>query len=134
MRQRRHTQKDNLYNLAKELEHAEQKYIAEIIKYGLICNADFFAWLEQNMQALLNRDKQALTYAIEVSCQTKADVVSVHRYVGLNESAVIVRERDRTDVAAGNRGRCRPRESGVTPRQRVRSRSCAPRRNGPRSG
>ncbi len=50
--------------------------IAEIIKYGLICNADFFSWLEQNMQALLNRDKQALTYAIEVSCQTKADVVA----------------------------------------------------------
>jgi len=50
--------------------------IAEIIKYGLICNADFFSWLEQNMQALLNRDKQALTYAIEISCQTKADVVA----------------------------------------------------------
>lgn len=50
--------------------------IAEIIKYGLICNADFFEWLEQNMQALLERDKQALSYAIEVSCQTKADVVA----------------------------------------------------------
>ena len=50
--------------------------IAEVIKYGLISNADFFSWLEQNMQALLNRDKQALTYAIEVSCQTKADVVA----------------------------------------------------------
>lgn len=50
--------------------------IAEIIKYGLICNADFFAWLEQNMQTLLNRDKQALSYAIEVSCQTKAEVVA----------------------------------------------------------
>ena len=50
--------------------------IAEVIKYGLICNADFFAWLEQNMQALLTRDKQALTYAIKVSCQTKADVVA----------------------------------------------------------
>ena len=50
--------------------------IAEVIKYGLICNADFFDWLEQNMQALLERDKQALSYAIEVSCQTKADVVA----------------------------------------------------------
>ncbi len=50
--------------------------IAEIIKYGLICNAEFFAWLEQNMQALLNRDKKALSYAIEVSCQTKAEVVA----------------------------------------------------------
>ena len=50
--------------------------IAEVIKYGLICNANFFSWLEENMQALLNRDKQALTYAIELSCQTKADVVA----------------------------------------------------------
>jgi 3-dehydroquinate synthase len=50
--------------------------IAEIIKYGLICNAEFFSWLEQNMPALLKRDKKALSYAIEVSCQTKADVVA----------------------------------------------------------
>jgi 3-dehydroquinate synthase len=50
--------------------------IAEIIKYGLICNADFFAWLEQNMQALLDRDKKALSYAIEISCQTKAEIVA----------------------------------------------------------
>ena len=50
--------------------------IAEVIKYGLICNAEFFAWLEQNMGALLARDKQALAYAIEVSCQTKAEVVA----------------------------------------------------------
>jgi 3-dehydroquinate synthase len=50
--------------------------IAEVIKYGLICNAEFFAWLEKNMQDLLNRDKTALNYAIEVSCQTKADVVA----------------------------------------------------------
>ena len=54
--------------------------IAEIIKYGLICNADFFAWLEQNMHALLNKDKQALSYAIEVSCQTKADVVAADEH------------------------------------------------------
>ncbi len=50
--------------------------IAEIIKYGLICDAEFFSWLEQNMPALLNRDKQALSYAIKVSCQTKADIVA----------------------------------------------------------
>jgi 3-dehydroquinate synthase len=50
--------------------------IAEIIKYGLICNAEFFSWLEQNMPALLKRDKKALSYAIEVSCKTKAEVVA----------------------------------------------------------
>ena len=50
--------------------------IAEIIKYGLICKPDFFAWLEENMPALLRKDKMALSYAIEVSCQTKAEVVA----------------------------------------------------------
>ena len=56
--------------------------IAEIIKYGLICDAEFFAWLEQNMQALLNRDKPALSYAIEVSCRTKAEVVAADEREG----------------------------------------------------
>lgn len=50
--------------------------IAEIIKYGLICNSDFFDWLEQNIQALLGRNKEALNHAIEVSCQTKAEIVA----------------------------------------------------------
>lgn len=50
--------------------------IAEIIKYGLICDAAFFGWLEKNMPLLLTRDKKALSYAIEVSCQTKADIVA----------------------------------------------------------
>jgi 3-dehydroquinate synthase len=50
--------------------------LAEIIKYGLICSREFFEWLELNMQKLLDRDKQALSHAIEVSCQTKADIVA----------------------------------------------------------
>jgi 3-dehydroquinate synthase len=50
--------------------------LAEIIKYGLICNDEFFDWLEKNMPLLLARDKKTLNYAIEVSCQTKADIVA----------------------------------------------------------
>ncbi|WP_078083372.1 3-dehydroquinate synthase [Microbulbifer mangrovi] len=50
--------------------------IAEVIKYGLICDADFFQWLEQNMDALLARDPQALAYAVERSCADKAAVVA----------------------------------------------------------
>ena len=50
--------------------------LAEVIKYGLIKDADFFDWIDQNMDALLQREPQALAYAIEVSCQTKADVVA----------------------------------------------------------
>jgi len=50
--------------------------IAEIIKYGLIVDAAFFVWLEHNIDALLSRDPGALAYAIERSCQCKAEVVA----------------------------------------------------------
>ena len=50
--------------------------IAEIIKYGLIHDADFFAWLEASMDALKARDKGALAYAIERSCAIKAEIVA----------------------------------------------------------
>lgn len=50
--------------------------LAEVIKYGLIRDQEFFVWLEENITALLNRDEQAMTYAIERSCQNKADVVA----------------------------------------------------------
>jgi 3-dehydroquinate synthase len=50
--------------------------IAEVIKYGLINDLEFFEWLEANMDALLARDAQALAYAIERSCHDKACVVA----------------------------------------------------------
>ncbi|EEF80775.1 3-dehydroquinate synthase [Methylophaga thiooxydans] len=50
--------------------------IAEVIKYGLINDAEFFEWLEHNMSALKNRVPEALAYAIERSCQDKADIVA----------------------------------------------------------
>ncbi|WP_113907557.1 3-dehydroquinate synthase [Aliidiomarina celeris] len=50
--------------------------LAEVIKYGVIEDANFFTWLEQNMPALLQRDPEALRYAIEVSCSIKARIVS----------------------------------------------------------
>ncbi len=56
--------------------------LAEIIKYGLINDLDFFEWLEANMDALLARDKSALAYAIERSCQDKADVVAADEKEG----------------------------------------------------
>ncbi len=50
--------------------------LAEVIKYGLISDSAFFAWLEENMPRLLARDPEALSYAIERSCQNKAEVVA----------------------------------------------------------
>ena len=50
--------------------------VAEIIKYGLICDAKFFSWLERNIGALIERDDEVLKYAIEKSCQIKSNIVS----------------------------------------------------------
>ncbi len=50
--------------------------IAEVIKYGLIDDPEFFAWLEQNMERLLAREPAALAHAIERSCRDKAEVVA----------------------------------------------------------
>ena len=50
--------------------------LAEVIKYGLIRDADFFVWLEQNIGRLLVREPQALAYAIHRSCVNKAEVVA----------------------------------------------------------
>ena len=50
--------------------------MAEVIKYGLITDYDFLQWLETNAQKLLNRDENALAYAIEKSCIDKAMIVS----------------------------------------------------------
>ncbi|HUO44122.1 MAG TPA: 3-dehydroquinate synthase [Burkholderiales bacterium] len=50
--------------------------LAEIIKYGLIRDRDFFGWLEQNIDALNARDPHALVHAIQRSCANKAAVVA----------------------------------------------------------
>ncbi len=50
--------------------------LAEVIKYGAICDATFFAWLESNMGALIDKKPEALAYAIQRSCELKAIVVA----------------------------------------------------------
>jgi 3-dehydroquinate synthase len=50
--------------------------MAEVIKYGAIRDAGFFAWLEAGMDKLLARDPAALAHAIFESCRIKADIVA----------------------------------------------------------
>ena len=50
--------------------------LAEVIKYGLINDPEFFSWLEAHAAALLARDSNALAYAIARSCQDKAAIVA----------------------------------------------------------
>jgi 3-dehydroquinate synthase len=50
--------------------------LAEVIKYGLIVDREFFDWLDMNAEKLLARDTDALTYAIKRSCEVKAGIVA----------------------------------------------------------
>jgi len=48
----------------------------EAAKYGLIADASYFGWLEQNVSAVLAREPAALTHAIAVAVRGKADIVA----------------------------------------------------------
>ncbi|ALB69096.1 3-dehydroquinate synthase [Cronobacter muytjensii] len=50
--------------------------LAEVIKYGIILDRDFFVWLEENIDALLSLDGAAMAYCIRRCCEIKADVVA----------------------------------------------------------
>ncbi|WP_320819616.1 3-dehydroquinate synthase [Thalassolituus sp.] len=50
--------------------------MAEVIKYGLICDAEFYVWLGEHMTGLMSGDVELLSYAIQRSCQDKAEVVA----------------------------------------------------------
>ncbi len=49
--------------------------LAEVVKYGVIRDYDFFCWLEENADSLRRRDPAALIYAVKKSCEIKADIV-----------------------------------------------------------
>jgi len=50
--------------------------LAEVLKYGVIADAKLFAFLEENMDAILKRNAAALVHVIRRSIEIKADVVS----------------------------------------------------------
>lgn len=56
--------------------------MAEVVKYGLIRDADFFEWQEKNVDALMARDDDVVVTAIERSCVNKAQVVALDEKEG----------------------------------------------------
>ncbi|MBC7780734.1 MAG: 3-dehydroquinate synthase [Proteobacteria bacterium] len=61
--------------------------LAEVIKYGLIRDAAFLDWLEANLPRLLERNPDALAYAVRRSCEHKAEVVAAdEREAGVRET------------------------------------------------
>ena len=49
---------------------------AEVVKYGLLGDADFFAWLNDHQDAVLTLDDAALVTCVARCCQAKADIVA----------------------------------------------------------
>ena len=49
--------------------------LAEVVKYGIILDSDFFSYLESNANAIRSRKREILTHIIARSCRLKADVV-----------------------------------------------------------
>ena len=50
--------------------------LAEVIKHGMIADADLFAYMEDHVEAILGKDLDALTVPVRRSCEIKADVVA----------------------------------------------------------
>ncbi len=49
--------------------------LAEVLKYGFIQDLKFFKWLQNNYQSILAGNSDALSYAVEQSSRSKAEVV-----------------------------------------------------------
>lgn len=64
---------DTLETLA---ERELRSGLAEVIKHGLVRDAEFFAWLEENIGRLLSRDAAALEHAVLRSVAIKAEIVA----------------------------------------------------------
>ena len=56
--------------------------LAEVIKHGIMADWAYFEWLEANMDRLLQGDMAAMAYAVRVSCEIKARVVSLDEREG----------------------------------------------------
>jgi 3-dehydroquinate synthase len=61
--------------LATLPEREYRSGLAEVVKYGVILDADFFAYLEENAAAVLGRDPEAVRHVVARSCRLKAAVV-----------------------------------------------------------
>ncbi|MCK9182338.1 MAG: 3-dehydroquinate synthase [Fibrobacteraceae bacterium] len=51
--------------------------LAEVVKYGVIYDEEFFLYLEANVQRILSRDSEVLAYIVRRSCEIKAEVVGI---------------------------------------------------------
>lgn len=73
-------QPEGVYIDSSVLQTLEERDIragmVEVLKYGIIRDADFFAWLENNLDDVLGLEPTAVLHAVKRSCEVKADVVT----------------------------------------------------------
>jgi 3-dehydroquinate synthase len=55
---------------------------AEVVKYGLLGDSDFFAWLDENGTSILDGDSVAQVHAIAACCKAKAEIVAADEREG----------------------------------------------------
>lgn len=70
----------------------EREYLsglAEVVKYGVILDAEFFAYLETNARAVRAREPDALRHVVSRCCRLKADVVERDEYERTGLRAVL---------------------------------------------
>ena len=70
---------DSLSTLAEREFNAG---MAEVIKYGILGDGEFFSWLENNAAKIKAGDKDVLSQMIETCCQCKADIVAADETEG----------------------------------------------------
>lgn len=63
--------------------------LAEVVKYGVILDADFFEFLEQNVEGINSREPSVLRRIIARSCELKAHVVKEDEYERTGLRAVL---------------------------------------------
>ena len=63
--------------------------LAEVVKYGVILDAEFFDYLEQHVDGLIQRDPSVLRHVVSRSCRLKADIVEADERETLGLRAVL---------------------------------------------
>ena len=79
----------DLDTLATLPEREYRSGLAEVVKYGVILDAEFFSYLENHVRELNARDPAVLRYVVARSCQLKADVVREDDFETTGRRAVL---------------------------------------------
>ena len=63
--------------------------LAEVVKYGVVADKEFFGWLEENSRALLARDPAGLRHAVRRSVEIKAAIVGEDEHDASGRRAIL---------------------------------------------